>query len=302
MNLRTLLELGRTSNLPTVWTNVLCGSALGLASSENDGPAMGTAIVVGSALFGASSLYVGGMFLNDAFDARWDAEHRPERPIPDGRARLQTVYVMGFGLLAVGILSVSLGSFASGGGWNATLAAVGTAALIVAYDLWHKGLSWAVLLMGSCRAGVYLMAAYTVTTTPSWLVWSASGALAAYVVALTHVARFETGSGLAKAWVGSLLFAPTALGAVLLLRDPSPATLSLGLPLLIVQGAWSLRALSIARSGRPGAIPKSVLACIAGISLVDGALMASIGAVWLVPLALAAFALTLSWHRKVAGT
>ena len=73
--LRTLLVLGRVSNLPTVWSNCLAAWLLGGGGATKD------------FLFiqlGASLLYLGGMFLNDAFDAEFDRQHRPERPIPSG--------------------------------------------------------------------------------------------------------------------------------------------------------------------------------------------------------------------------
>ena len=72
----TYLRLGRVSNLPTVWTNVLAGVALSGARA----PA-GTAVLLALAL---SLFYVGGMFLNDAFDREVDTRERPERPIPSG--------------------------------------------------------------------------------------------------------------------------------------------------------------------------------------------------------------------------
>ena len=84
MSVRTALKLGRVSNLPTVWTNVLAGMVLSGAE-----PSAGVVLSVGVA---ASLLYVAGMFLNDAFDHRWDAEHRIERPIPMGEVAARAVF------------------------------------------------------------------------------------------------------------------------------------------------------------------------------------------------------------------
>ena len=50
----------------------------------------------------ASLLYVGGTALNDAFDAEYDREHRPERPIPSGALSLLSVWILGLGALLVG--------------------------------------------------------------------------------------------------------------------------------------------------------------------------------------------------------
>lgn len=76
------LRLGRVSNLPTVWTNALAGAAL--AGGEPWQAAM-LPLLLALSLF-----YVGGMYLNDAFDRDIDARERPARPIPAGIGRGRT--------------------------------------------------------------------------------------------------------------------------------------------------------------------------------------------------------------------
>src|ERR1700757_3274044 len=90
---RTLLVLGRTSNLPTVWSNCLAGWWLG--GGRNTANLL--PLLVGSTL-----LYAGGMYLNDAFDADFDMQFRRERPIPSGAISLQMVWRIGLGLLGAG--------------------------------------------------------------------------------------------------------------------------------------------------------------------------------------------------------
>src|SRR5213083_701894 len=90
---RTLLVLGRVSNLPTVWSNCLAGWWLGGGGNVEK---------LAYLLAGATSLYTGGMFLNDAFDVEFDRQYRKERPIPAGRIPLATVWRSGFALLASG--------------------------------------------------------------------------------------------------------------------------------------------------------------------------------------------------------
>ena len=89
------LRLGRVSNLPTVWTNTLAGIVL----------AGGDVLEARSlALFVAMSLfYLGGMYLNDAFDAEIDARERPERPIPSDRVSRGLVFALGFGAVMIGL-------------------------------------------------------------------------------------------------------------------------------------------------------------------------------------------------------
>src|SRR5882762_7455244 len=91
---RTLLILGRVSNLPTVWSNCLAGWLL------SGGGAWGNFALLGIA---ATCLYLGGMYLNDAFDAQFDEQHRPERPIPSRAIGVQEVWIWGFGWLGGGL-------------------------------------------------------------------------------------------------------------------------------------------------------------------------------------------------------
>ena len=100
MKLATALQLGRISNLPTVWSNVLVGTLLA-------GGLLGD-LRIPALMLALSAFYVGGMFLNDAFDRGFDAKHRPERPIPAGRASAAEVYAWGYGLMAAGALGVGL--------------------------------------------------------------------------------------------------------------------------------------------------------------------------------------------------
>ena len=92
MNLRPWLILSRGSNLPTVWSSTMAGWLLGAywSSKTNvllfgltDGPSTEVAWwPLPWLLLAVSAIYVGGMILNDVFDAAWDAQHRPTRPIP----------------------------------------------------------------------------------------------------------------------------------------------------------------------------------------------------------------------------
>src|SRR6266513_3001707 len=96
-NLRTFLVLGRASNLPTVWSNCLAGWLLG-------GGGTFRRFVLLCA--GSTFLYLGGMYLNDAFDAQFDQQHRRERPIPSGLVGQEDVWRWGVGLLVLGFLAL----------------------------------------------------------------------------------------------------------------------------------------------------------------------------------------------------
>src|SRR5437762_1163616 len=92
---RTLLILGRVSNLPTVWSNCLAGWLLGGG---------GDSLRLVQLCAGTTLLYLGGMFLNDAFDAQFDQQHRRDRPIPSGLVSQEDVWRWGIGLLVLGFL------------------------------------------------------------------------------------------------------------------------------------------------------------------------------------------------------
>jgi 4-hydroxybenzoate polyprenyltransferase len=169
-----LLRLARISNLPTIWSNVLAASVLagGMPSSS--------LVLV---LVAMSAFYAGGMFLNDVYDREIDARERPERPLPSGAVTPGTVWMIGSALLALGV--ALLGMF----GTASAFAGLALAAGIVVYDAWHKGNALSPLIMGLCRALVYVGTALAAGTALSLSILAAALALLAYVIALTELAK-----------------------------------------------------------------------------------------------------------------
>ena len=189
--LRTLLILGRVSNLPTVWTNVLAGWFLA-------GGDWSLEIVWLAA--GISLLYVAGMTLNDAFDASWDREHAPERPIPSGAIAERTVWTVGFAQTIAG-MAVLLVFTRVAWPWVA-----GLVAAILLYDWLHKKTAAAIVVMGACRALVYLAAASALAKTIPTPVWWWSGGMLIYVAGITLAAKGERTGG-ALPWVARVVLA-----------------------------------------------------------------------------------------------
>lgn len=178
----TALRLGRVSNLPTVWTNVLAGAVLSGARL-----AAGRVLAL---MLRLSAFYVAGMYLNDAFDAAYDRQHRPGRPIPSGAVAESTVFAIGAALIGSGlILLLGLSPGRAGlGGFAAGLAL--TIAILV-YDAWHKGNPIGPLLVGLCRVLVYVTTAASIAgTLPRDLLWAAAMALC-YLIRLTYAAKQE---------------------------------------------------------------------------------------------------------------
>lgn len=174
---RSYLLLSRVSNLPTIWTNVLAGVVAA--------PAIVAVPRFAWLAVAMSLVYTGGMFLNDAFDAAFDAIHRPDRPIPAGDIPGSAAHVVGFAMLAAGVGIVAL----QPNGAAATIWAVALAGAVVYYDAHHKQNTWGPLVMGVCRGLVYCVAAAASTGSVRAAVLVAAAALTLYVVALTWIAK-----------------------------------------------------------------------------------------------------------------
>jgi 4-hydroxybenzoate polyprenyltransferase len=230
MTLKTLLDLGRVSNLPTVWTNILAGAVLSGARLE---PLALSLLVLAGSLF-----YVGGMFLNDAFDREFDARVRSDRPIPSGRATSSQVFTLGFVLLAAALALVGLTSGLLAPHpipWMPLAAGGALAGLVVFYDAFHKGNPLSAVIMGLCRATLYVMAAVTLGTLPRGVVFGAA-LLLLYVVALTAVARREARDPRLRGLVGRLIAGISLLDALLIALTGAPAlavVAALGFPLTL---------------------------------------------------------------------
>jgi 4-hydroxybenzoate polyprenyltransferase len=174
---RPWLVMSRASNLPTVWSNCLAGFWLGSGSDYTRFAGLSG---------GASLLYVGGTLLNDACDAAFDSQYRPERPIPSSAVRRQTVWVVGGVSLAAG--ATALAALEP----RCLPIALLLCGLIVTYDVVHKRTVLSPLLMGSCRALLYPLSA-TVAGDEKLSPVLGIGAVAVglYVVAISSVARRE---------------------------------------------------------------------------------------------------------------
>ena len=284
------LVLGRVSNLPTVWTNTLAGVALA-------GGALTDPRVV-PLLVAFSLCYVAGMFLNDAFDREFDRQHRPERPIPAGRATAASVFGAGFGLLAVGVALlawVGLG-FEGGTGWRPLAGGLTLAVAIVFYDANHKANAWSPLVMGLCRMLVYLTAGYAVIESPPAGLVVASLLLLAYLIGLTYIARQEHLGRIGNLWPLGFLGLPIAWGAAV-----AGQGVEIAAAWLLFAG-WVAYSLHFLKRRRPGDVPRAVGSLLAGICLWDALVIASTGNAAVALLAAAMFLLTLVLQRYVAPT
>lgn len=284
------LRLGRVSNLPTVWTNGLAG-----AYFAGGMPDIATAIWIALAL---SCFYVAGMFLNDAFDWRFDQEFRPERPIPRGEVRIAEVWIAGTVLMAAGIgLSLWIAGRAGAASAPVLIAGLALAGLIVYYNARHKRDPLSPLFMALCRAATYFVAALALGAAVDWRLGLAAAALAAYVIGLTYVAKQENLSEVRNLWPLLFLAGPIALAVA---NPAAPPLIYLWAALLLGWAVYSISFL-VRKQGR--SIPRAVVSLIAGISLADALALQAQGAPLEGILAcLAGFGLTLLFQRYIPGT
>jgi len=249
--LRTLLVLGRISNLPTVWSNCLAAWLLNGGQSWNNFYLL---------CIGATFLYVGGMFLNDAFDAEFDRQFRKERPIPSGQITTRSVWLIGITLLLLGWLLLSLA------GKSAAIISSLLVGAIILYDAVHKRTIFAPLLMAACRFLLYVVAASaTMRAVNDVVVWHGL-ALAAYITGLSYLARGESWQGIASRWPLLLLLAPLAVTVMIISHRDAISWIASAI--LLAWMLWYLRGM-VDRVVQP--IGKSVAGLLAGIVLVDWA-------------------------------
>lgn len=247
---RTLLVLGRVSNLPTVWSNCLAGWWLGGGGNYWKLPFL---------LLGMSALYTAGMFLNDAFDEAFDRQRRAERPIPSGKISAPQVWKFGFVQLGLGILLLCVC------GKTAAVCAVLLALTILLYDFTHKFFTASPWLMGACRFWVYVIAGAAGADGLNGFPIFCGAALAFYVVGLSYVARRESVRIAVPVWPLPLLAAPIILALVMNAGESfaSAGWISLVLGLWIVR---CVRPVFFQDGTNPGWIVANLLA---GIVLVD---------------------------------
>ncbi|MGH2948062.1 MAG: UbiA family prenyltransferase [Solirubrobacteraceae bacterium] len=269
------LALARVSNTPTVVSNTVAGAVLASVSAD-----AGTVVVVAVAM---ALFYTAGMILNDVADEEVDRRERPERPIPSGAVSRAAALAAVAGLFAAGLAALAAV------GLSPLLAGLGLVALIVLYDFWHKGNALSPVLMGGCRALVYVVAALAVAGSAEDVLAPAA-VLLVYIVGLTAVAKAEA-TGSSPVWPVAAVLAPVVYWAF----DPD------ALVLLAAFAAWAVWALWLVL-GRHRIGP-AVGRLIAGVALFDAVAVASAGgSLAAVAVCLAAFAATVALQTKIAGT
>ena len=204
-------------------------------------------------------LFVGGAFLNDAFDAEYDREHRPGRPIPSGALKQRTVFRWSLVWLIGGaLLLLFLGE-------RTGILGLVLVFLIVVYNTFHRLLVGAPFLEGLCRFWLYVlgasMAEQGVTGSAMWC----GLALAFYVAGLAYLGRWEEKPGQTEYWPVAFLAVPIVLALLMDVgRYREPALL-----LSALLALWALRALRRTFWSSEPNVRRTVCELGAGIVFVD---------------------------------
>lgn len=193
------VELMRPANIVTAFADILAGVAVagGVLAIEQEVPGI-TWTGFGWLLFSTFGLYGSGVVFNDVFDVTTDAEERPERAIPSGRASQTGAVILGAILLLLGIYAAFQVTIYSGG------IAVFIAVFALAYDAWAKhSIVWGPLLMGLCRGGNLLLGC---SILPEILpqVWYLAFIPVAYIVSITLISQGEVHGGSKASGMGAL--------------------------------------------------------------------------------------------------
>jgi 4-hydroxybenzoate polyprenyltransferase len=241
--------------------------------------------------FAATCLYVGGMYLNDAFDASFDLQHRAERPIPSGAIRVEAVWAWGFGWLGLGLACLF------GFGQTTIICALLLVVAILVYDAIHKIFALSPVLMAACRFFLVMLAASTGRDGITGLsIWTGL-ALASYIVGLSFLARKESVQAPVSRWPCLFLAAPLLLALIVNQGEHFVRAMVL----CAAVGLWMVRCLALALWSPQRNIGRCVSGLLAGIALVD-LLAAWDGSLTTGSTFVALFALALLFQRFVPAT
>jgi 4-hydroxybenzoate polyprenyltransferase len=232
------------------------------------------------------------MILNDVFDAAWDAQHRPTRPIPSGQVSADTAYVVGFSLLLAGAVGAvvlrilharcfPLGSDERNNNHvgEVILVAGLLVAAVLVYNRWHKGVVWAPVVMGLCRALLPILGLVVAGISFDSLGWHGrtfvllcSFTLWLLTFTLTWVARHEATDSNPPAWTSWVIYL-VPYPAVLVLYGLSMGSIFV-LPICLLYMAWIW--FSDRRHPLPAGVPGRVSDRLAAFPMLDYLLLSSV--------------------------
>lgn len=286
----------RVSNSPTIVSNVMVGVAIAIVSHKalwsdrvNPPPIqiLKPFFIITIVLL---ILYFAGMILNDAFDAERDRKTRPNRPIPLGLISVKQAWITGLIMTGVAtLLSFKIGVTT---GLSTSVLAIA----ILLYTFLHHTAFFAITLMAFCRALVYFIAVSAFTSEYSETLYVFCGAVALYTAILTIMGSFENKKSSSFSWVIWLAISAGLVPAVMYGSDSPIVWLAIFAFAIWMVFAWSR---FLQANYRP---ISGMHALIAGFTLLDCVLIASIGEYFIMITSGLCFVLTVAAHRKILGT
>ncbi len=264
--MKPYLQLVRAPAVFTALSNILAAHLIVTAGAIQWPPL--------TILMGASAcLYMAGMVLNDCFDYREDCRERPHRPLPAGQVALPVAWMLGWSLLAAGVL------LAAAVGWLQLALAAILAVAIVIYDGVAKGGLAGGLIMGGCRYLNWLLGLSLLGVGAGTLLLAAP--IFIYVTALTLLSAVETNARHRAPLVFCITgVAATALLIVAMVHQGVLANAWALLPLLAAAALALQRLLAAYREFTPAAVQRSMTLLITGIIPLDAILVFADGPWW----------------------
>lgn len=264
----TVLTWLQLMRLPTVFTalsNILCGYLITHSFRVGDLPQQTDLWLLLATSIG---LYLGGMVLNDVFDAKLDAVERPERPIPSGRISRNAAALFGGLLMTAGVVA------ASRVGLNSLLVAAMIVPCVLAYNGYLKSTVAAPLGMSACRFLNLMLGASAVDGS----LWhskplTVAAGLGIYIVGVTLFARNEAGRSSRVGLLSGLVIVLCGLGldAWLISQDgfSEPAISGSRMVLLLLGLNLVLRASLAIHDPKPHRVQRTVGLMLLYIILID---------------------------------
>lgn len=207
-NIHGFMVSSRLALLPTLLTNAMVAWVIMTGKQPQHNQWQSYAIIVVTGL----CYYLYGMWENDRVDARWDARHRPNKPIPRGDISLMSLRVAS--MIAGASALILTGLQLSQG----TTLGLGLLFIIIFYNWLHKHRPEAIILMGICRGGWVFLAcalAFVATTGGNLTQMMKSPqlslclyytlSLTLYTTVTTGIARGESHSNSLHQWAFMLL-------------------------------------------------------------------------------------------------
>ena len=264
----TVLTWLQLMRLPTVFTalsNILCGYLITHSFRVGDLPQQTDLWLLLATSIG---LYLGGMVLNDVFDAKLDAVERPERPIPSGRISRNAAALFGGLLMTAGVVA------ASRVGLNSLLVAAMIVPCVLAYNGYLKSTVAAPLGMSACRFLNLMLGASAVDGS----LWhskplTVAAGLGIYIVGVTLFARNEAGRSSRFGLLSGVVIVLCGLGldAWLISQDgfSEPAISGSRMVLLLLGLNLVLRASLAIHDPKPHRVQRTVGLMLLYIILID---------------------------------